>query len=1282
MSATVVNTAGGSSSGSGTTCTITVPSGVGAADYGLIVAVSGTSVAHTVTLAGTGLTKVTQIADSAVGSLARLSVILVSGAAAGTVITGTWSGSVTGRGLIGIWYTGTSGLDAASPTAFGTVVSSSPATLNAMTTGAANETVSYVGVNVWASVPTSFTLSAGTLELSDTTTTSAFAHPVGVFVSDAVQSSAGSTGTATLSWSGGASLNAAGFIVAWVSLNVTATGSITLGGSAQPGTTAAGSITLGSSATATAHSSASGSLSLGGAATATAKASAAGALTLGGSGTAKATPAATGSLSLGGTAKASTSATGSITLSGAAQPGTSATGALTLGGSATGTASAGATGSVTLGSSAWVEQQLTIFTQDWQNGQTSGTTVTNSTLQLNDGNNIGAGLISLDAVGSTLAYSTSTPLNPAAGPLYGLLRMRSSGSVFGFINHVLPQPCGAIAVSQYISPVGVPGGGTWPPVGGMVPINFRTAANGPLASVGIGATTGKLQISDSLGATVLVGSYAMLADTLYRIEAVISAVSTTGGTMTVNLYLRDDTTSPLDTLTVTTANFANSASQVGQVSVGQTSASNCFSSALRLGWYAIAPFATQQIGPYRQRAWTRASQGIGVAGSTAIFTQGGFTSLPQGQGLLVAFVSVDEEDVPSQPASLPTAVPSGFTLQQSIVNGNKLLAVYTGIAGGPAGAATTDGSYVWTFGSRSANNSAVAVNMFAVANANIALVSDGAIPAGTVGNGGTASAPYVNAVVGAGSMLLVASAIYRALNTDPGAQGTAAPGFVKLVETTAGGVATGRTNLAVSNVGVVFPGAQPPTTVSLPTTLDWQALAVEIMAARYVGASGSITLGGAAQGGTTASGSITLGGTGQPGTTASGSISLGGTATGSVLSTAAGSISLAGTATAKSSATAAGSVTLGGTAQQSTSATGAITLVAAAASSAAAAATGAIVLGAAATAGTSATGSVALAGSGAGRAVSAAVGAISLSGTAAASGRAAAAGSIVLGGAAQQGTTAAGAISLGGTASVGSGSTTAAGAMTLGGAAQGGGSAAGAVTLSAAAAAQTHAAATGGVALGGSAHAGTSTAGSVTLAGSAASSARAAATGSVTLSASASGLPQGTASGSITLTGSASTQARPTAAGSITLTGSAAPLVHVSATGSITLTGTASSSARPAVAGSIIVTGVAAGAGMSPAAGTVELAGSASGGATVAAAGAITLAGTAQQSIGATGHIDLLGSARAKNVTRQLVLSYVVADNRWSAAAAADRWSSIVQPDRWESSNRRNRWTSHVTLDV
>lgn len=148
---------------------------------------------------------------------------------------------------------------------------------------------------------------------------------------------------------------------------ITATGSVTLGGSgtAQAPVTASGSVTLGGSATAQAAASATGSVTLGGAATAQAAATASGSITLAGSATAVDSTGSTasGSITLAGsaTAQAAATASGSVTLSGsaAARAAATAAGSITLGGSATSQAPLTATGSVTLGGSATAQARAT-----------------------------------------------------------------------------------------------------------------------------------------------------------------------------------------------------------------------------------------------------------------------------------------------------------------------------------------------------------------------------------------------------------------------------------------------------------------------------------------------------------------------------------------------------------------------------------------------------------------------------------------------------------------------------------------------------------------------------------------------------------------------------------------------------------------------------------------------------------------------------------------------------------------------------------------------------------
>ena len=157
--------------------------------------------------------------------------------------------------------------------------------------------------------------------------------------------------------------------------SVSGTGALTLGGTAtgQAPATASGAVTLGGTAAWTAPPAA-GSLTLGGSAAWVAP-PAAGALTLGGTAAGSALPTAAGSLTLGGTsawtsppsagaltlggsavAAAPVTATGALTLGGTAVgPGTAAAGSVTLGGTATGAAPATAAGAVTLGgTAAWV----------------------------------------------------------------------------------------------------------------------------------------------------------------------------------------------------------------------------------------------------------------------------------------------------------------------------------------------------------------------------------------------------------------------------------------------------------------------------------------------------------------------------------------------------------------------------------------------------------------------------------------------------------------------------------------------------------------------------------------------------------------------------------------------------------------------------------------------------------------------------------------------------------------------------------------------------------------
>jgi hypothetical protein len=137
----------------------------------------------------------------------------------------------------------------------------------------------------------------------------------------------------------------------------TASGGITLGGSAtaEAALSGAGSITLGGTATAAAQATASGSITLGGTATAAAQATTSGSVTLGGTATARAVASSAGSITLGGTATAAggggASASGSVTLGGSATTAApaAATGTVTLAGSATARAPTSAAGTVVLG---------------------------------------------------------------------------------------------------------------------------------------------------------------------------------------------------------------------------------------------------------------------------------------------------------------------------------------------------------------------------------------------------------------------------------------------------------------------------------------------------------------------------------------------------------------------------------------------------------------------------------------------------------------------------------------------------------------------------------------------------------------------------------------------------------------------------------------------------------------------------------------------------------------------------------------------------------------------
>lgn len=146
---------------------------------------------------------------------------------------------------------------------------------------------------------------------------------------------------------------------AWLPTAATATGSLSLGGTAGGGgaATAAGSLTLGGSAAGVGQATASGALSLSGTASAAGVASAAGALTLGGTAVGTASTGASGSLTLGGTATgaAAAAATGSLSLAGTATgdiAGIGASGSLTLGGTASAQAVATASGALTLDGSA------------------------------------------------------------------------------------------------------------------------------------------------------------------------------------------------------------------------------------------------------------------------------------------------------------------------------------------------------------------------------------------------------------------------------------------------------------------------------------------------------------------------------------------------------------------------------------------------------------------------------------------------------------------------------------------------------------------------------------------------------------------------------------------------------------------------------------------------------------------------------------------------------------------------------------------------------------------
>lgn len=185
------------------------------------------------------------------------------------------------------------------------------------------------------------------------------AHTQDVYGGNGVSSGADTDGTVSSSAS-----NQLSFVLAVKPVSsgtpATASGSITLGGSASAAgaVTAAGSLTLGGSATARAAATAAGSITLGGSATGQAPATASGSITLGGSATAQGAVTASGSVTLGGTATAQAAATasGSITLAGSAtavdSTGSTASGSITLGGSATAQAATTASGSITLGGSA------------------------------------------------------------------------------------------------------------------------------------------------------------------------------------------------------------------------------------------------------------------------------------------------------------------------------------------------------------------------------------------------------------------------------------------------------------------------------------------------------------------------------------------------------------------------------------------------------------------------------------------------------------------------------------------------------------------------------------------------------------------------------------------------------------------------------------------------------------------------------------------------------------------------------------------------------------------
>lgn len=221
---------------------------------------------------------------------------------------------------------------------------------------------------------------------------------------------------------GGTAASASGSLTiggsASAGVRASAAGSLTLAGSvsARGQATAAGSLALAGTATAATTAAATGALALDSSTTAAAPATASGALTFDDSATAQETAGAQGSLALGGTSTAAAVAiaTGSLTLgataTASAPEDVTASGTLTLGGSTTAGAQAAATGSITLGGSV-----------DWK-------TTTTGSLTLGGGATAKATAVALGTVSlAGLAGLAGAAGNAAAAGLLQLLGTASAG---------------------------------------------------------------------------------------------------------------------------------------------------------------------------------------------------------------------------------------------------------------------------------------------------------------------------------------------------------------------------------------------------------------------------------------------------------------------------------------------------------------------------------------------------------------------------------------------------------------------------------------------------------------------------------------------------------------------------------------------------------------------------------------------------------------------------------------------------------------------------------------